>query len=265
MENNVLVNHGAINAALGSFKQGKPFFHCLVNNFFNKDIARNLEIEFPNYDSNEWHLYKNSLENKKTINSWNLFPNLTYSVFSYLNSQQFVNFLSERTGIELCSDPGLHGGGWHIHGIGGNLNPHLDYSIHPKLGKERRLNLIIYLSENLENSIHGGELGLWSAREDGECGILEKIIPTKFNSAVIFDTTQNSWHGMANKLTVPFGIYRKSIAVYYLTKPSSIASTRTRAYFAPREDQLGDDSVEYQIRMRSDEKMHGEVYVTDES
>jgi len=32
-----------------------------------------------------------------------------------------------------------------MHAAGGNLNPHLDYSIHPKMGLQRKLNVIIYL------------------------------------------------------------------------------------------------------------------------
>jgi hypothetical protein len=54
--------------------------------------------------------------------------------------------LSKKLDLFLYPDPGLHGGGWHMHGAGGNLNPHLDYSIHPKSGLMRKLNIIIYLS-----------------------------------------------------------------------------------------------------------------------
>ena len=61
----------------------------------------------------------------KTCNNWNLFDDLTYRVFCYLNSDTFVNLISKKIGIKLFIDPGLHGGGWHIHSNKGNLNPHL--------------------------------------------------------------------------------------------------------------------------------------------
>ena len=93
-----------------------------------------------------WHEYGNAIEVKKVCNNWNEFPKKTYGVFSYLNSIQFVDFLSNNL-FEKCklqSDSGLNGGGWHIHSRGGKLNTHLDYSLHPKLGLQRKLNIIVY-------------------------------------------------------------------------------------------------------------------------
>ena len=51
---------------------------------------------------------------------------------------------------------GLNGGGWHIHANGGKLNPHLDYSMYPKLPYQRKLNIIVYLQPNWEESWGGG-------------------------------------------------------------------------------------------------------------
>ena len=52
--------------------------------------------------------------------------------------------MGKLAGVNLYPDCGLHGGGWHTHGVGGKLNMHPDYAIHPKSGLERQLNLIIY-------------------------------------------------------------------------------------------------------------------------
>jgi hypothetical protein len=155
-------------------------------------------------------------------------------------------------GVPLYPDPGLHGGGWHIHGSGGNLNPHFDYSIHPKVGLQRKLNIIIYLSSDLQDS-HGGYLGLWSHDlEANQPKELVKSIQPKFNRAVIFDTTQNSWHGLSKPLIQPNGIYRKSLAVYYLTDPPPNVDKRERALFAPRDEQKGNKYVEELIQRRAD-------------
>ena len=250
-------------ASLKSFKGNLPFDHCIIDDFLNYDVARQLESEFLLYEDPKWFCYKNSIEDKKALNDWNSFPSLTYKVFRELVSEEFISVLSRAIGTPLYQDPGLHGGGWHIHGPGGNLNPHFDYSIHPKVGLQRKINIIIYISADLEEA-HGGHLGLWSHnKKENAPGDLVKIVQPKFNRAVIFDTTQNSWHGMCRPLTQPEGIYRKSLAVYYLTNPPVDADRRERALFAAREEQKGDQSVEDLIRKRADSRDFSSVYRTD--
>ena len=117
-----------------------PYDHLVIDDFFPLERAQKLSQEFPAYDDPKWFFYNNPLEKKKTINNWYDFPPETYKTFTLLNSDEFINMLSEKTGIEyLYPDIGLHGGGWHIHSRGGKLNIHLDYSIHPKTGLQRKL------------------------------------------------------------------------------------------------------------------------------
>lgn len=119
------------------------------------------------------------------------------------------------------------------------------------------------MSSNLRDE-HGGHLGLWSHDSDNNSpGDLVKIVQPKFNRAVIFDTTQNSWHGMCKALVQPEGIYRKSLAVYYLTIPPGDADRRERALFAARAEQKGDKSIEELIRKRADTNDFSSVYRTD--
>ena len=149
-----------------------------------------------------------------------------------------------------------------MHGTGGNLNPHLDYSIHPKCGLQRKLNIIIYLSKDLRPSRHKGHLGLWN--HDGITNqpkeLVREVAPV-FNRAIIFDTTQHSWHGMSQQLQVPKGIYRKSLAVYYLTEPKQVESHQ-RAIYAPRETQKNDKKVLKMIEIRKDVKKSHKIYKT---
>ena len=250
-------------SALKNFMGNAPFDHCVVDDFLLPEVAAKLESEFLDYDDQKWFYYKNAIEDKKALNDWNAFPELTYKVFRELISEDFMKILSESLGVPLYQDPGLHGGGWHMHGPGGNLNPHFDYSIHPKVGLQRKVNVIIYLSSALKEE-HGGHLGLWShdAANDAP-GDLIKVIQPKFNRAVIFDTTQNSWHGMCCPLTQPEGIFRKSLAVYYLTDPAAGVDRRQRALFAAREEQRGDKSIEELILRRADINSSSSVYRTD--
>jgi 2OG-Fe(II) oxygenase superfamily len=261
-----ILNIENIKDGLLSFKNSAPFDHCVIDDFFHVDFAEHLTNEFPDYNSDKWFCYKNPIEDKKALNDWNAFPEKTYKAFFALQSTNFVDLLSSAVGKTLYVDHGLHGGGWHIHGSKGNLNPHLDYSIHPKVGMQRKLNIIIYLSKEFKPEVHGGHLGLWDHNlNTGKPGELIKEVEPLYNRAVIFDTTQNSWHGMSRPLSQPEGIYRKSLAIYYLCEPQSNASKHERALFAPREHQKKDKNIDEIIKLRSGSQTFSSVYRTEES
>lgn len=229
-----------------------PFSHVVIDNFLNTDEARILSNEFLDYKDSAWFSYNNPFEHKKTLNSWHLFPPATYKFFCYLNSEQFINSLKDRFNIKnLYSDPGLHGAGWHIHESGGKLNVHLDYSIHPKMDQQRKLNLILYLTENWKPE-YGGNLELWS-HDPIKNLPADKIntVDCQFNRAVIFDTTQNSWHGFPETISCPTGMYRKSIAMYYLIDTPTDVDTRSRALFSPYKDQCQNADILKLIKDRS--------------
>lgn len=241
------------------FRSSKPFNHLVIDNFFIDDIANKLVKEFPDYNSSHWHVYDNAIENKKTCNDWNKFGKTTYTTFEYLNTH-FLNYLNAFMSQTLYSDPGLHGGGWHIHGNGGKLNIHLDYDIHPKLQMQRKLNLIVYMTPNW-NSQWGGGLELWD--HDESTNSPKSCITTienKFNRAVLFDTTQNSWHGLPEELKCPNNEYRRSLATYYLCNPAPDVTDRSKALFAPYKNQIGDKSVLELIKKRADSNLYVEAY-----
>ncbi len=255
-----LVDLDAMGRSFSSFHGAPPFNHCVVDDFLAPDWLDAVVEEFLPYESPRWFQYKNAIENKKALNDWNAFPPRTYRLFNYLNSPEFVDRLSALVGVRLYADSGLHGGGWHCHGQGGNLNPHYDYSIHPKFGLERKINLIIYVSPALQPQ-HGGHLGLWARAPEGDLpGDLVKEIEPRCNRAVFFDTTQHSWHGMSRPLSQPADVFRQSLAVYYLCEPSPNADPRGRALFAPRAEQVGDAEVEALIKLRAGVGTSGAVY-----
>jgi Rps23 Pro-64 3,4-dihydroxylase Tpa1-like proline 4-hydroxylase len=235
-----------------TYADAAPFPHVVIDDFFEPEVARALEQDIVPADDPLWMEYSNPIEEKRALNHWDRFPPVTYRVFAYLN-EEFLQPLRELTGLSsLSSDVGLHGGGWHLHGRGGKLNVHLDYSIHPKLGLERRLNLIVYLTPGWDPA-WGGALGLWSHDANAHApGQLVKSIDCSFNRAVIFDTTANAWHGLPDPITCPAGVYRKSVAVYYLTPPREEAPERGKALFAPHGEQKDDREVLELIRQRAD-------------
>ena len=221
----------------------EPFNHAIIDDFFDLTFADSLESEFPNFDSPIWYCYNNPVEVKKTSNFWDRFPPNTYRAFWDLCSDELSTVLGNMFGEPVFPDIGLNGGGWHIHGNKGKLNLHQDYSMHPKLSYQRKLNIIIYLSKDWDTS-WGGGLELWSHDIKNNCPKHKiKTIDVKFNRAVIFDTTQNSWHGLPNELTCPNNVYRKSLAIYYLTEPGVSAVNRSKAIYSPNEKQKGDAAV----------------------
>lgn len=237
------------------FTESEPYNHIVIDNFFQDEVAQKLVDEFPVFDSEAWCVtYNSPIETyKKVCNHWDRFPKETYRVVDWLNRNYFVKCMETLTGLRnnLFVDPGLHGGGWHSHKNGGKLNIHKDYSIHPKLGLERRLNLIVYLTPDWKPE-YGGGLELWSNRQDlntpWKC---EKVIENKFNRAIIFDTTQNSWHGLPRAITCPDNVYRQSLAVYYMSRPKAGVDPRGRALFHPYGDQADDKDILELIEKRA--------------
>jgi len=210
-----------------------PFNYWVIDNFLNLEDAKKLSKEFIDYNSKDDLVYYHDwTAEKKSCNNWNRFPPLTYKTFYNLLSYKFCETLTSITGHNsLYPDIGLHGGGWHMHVSGGNLALHLDYCIHPKLNLQRKLNLIIYLEEDYD-PCWGGNLEFWSHNDKKNAPHKKiKTIEPLFNRAVIFDTSQNSWHGFANPINCPEGKMRKSIAVYYLTDIESNSVERYKASF----------------------------------
>jgi Rps23 Pro-64 3,4-dihydroxylase Tpa1-like proline 4-hydroxylase len=243
------------------FLSAEPFDHVIIDDFFLPEIAQQLVEDFPTYDSPVWNAhYNNPIENKKACNHWDKFPRSTYSTLHYLVSTAFENIVSEITGNpKLQADVGLHGGGWHAHATSGKLNIHVDYSIHPKLQLERHYNLIIYLTPDW-NPEWGGGLELWSHQTDGTPDRLAVTVENRFNRAVLFDTTQQAWHGLPRDLTCPAGVIRQSLAVYYVTEPRPEADTRSRALFVPHGAQADDPEILELIKQRSSEATAANVY-----
>ena len=246
------------------FQEAKPFRHCIIDNFFEDITALDLSNEFPDYnDPNIWSVYRNAIENKKLTPHWDLFPAKTYQAFTLMNKPEFVEKIKLITGIpNLIADYGMHGGGWHMHTRGGKLNMHKDYSIHPKLGMERRINIIIYMTPDWQEEWNGG-LEFWS--HDAEKNLPKECVTkvfNKFNRAVLFDTTQNSWHGLPTEIICPDGVYRKSLAIYYISEPRTDAESHDRAYFAPTSEQANNQEILDLIKKRSSSKTSSEAYRT---
>ena len=195
-----------------SYINEEPFPNIELKNFFNEEFLNKVLSEFPDLSQKKSENYNNKNEIKFANNDYqNFSPNIK-SIFDYLNSDEFISFLQSITSIKekLIGDKAFKGGGLHEIKRGGLLKIHTDFNRHPSLELDRRLNVLIYLNKDWEES-YGGHLQLW----DKDMKYCKKKYLPNFNSMVIFGTTDFSNHGHPDPLTCPNDRSRKSLATYY--------------------------------------------------
>jgi len=201
------------------FINSEPFENVVIDNFLEENYIEKLYNTFPNsYDN--WYKYENPIEVKYAYDNINELDEPLKNYFYYLSSKKIIDLFKKITGIEdLEYDEYLHGAGLHCHPRYGRLNIHLDYEKHPYSGKERRINVILFLSKDWKEEWNGSN-ELWN--EDVSKCI--KRTDVKFNRAIIFKTNDISWHGISQKIMCPNNIFRKSLAYYYISPLNSIKS-----------------------------------------
>ena len=224
-----------IKAAHQSYQNNSPYPHIVIDSFLPDTIAKQVMDAFPAIGDTGWTHYLHLNEKKHGLTKMDLLPEPIRVLVQQLNAPDFVSWLSQLTGIHgLISDNGLEGGGLHQMERDGFLNIHADFTVHPhKRHWRRRVNLLIYLNEDWEEA-YQGHLELWS-RDMKRC---EHRISPIFNRCVIFNTDEDSFHGVPDPITCPKEMTRKSIALYYYTEEKSRPLKRATNYQARPGDGL---------------------------
>lgn len=197
-----------------AFLKAQPFPHVVMDDFLPVDVADRLLNDYPPPDkfNSESTTAEPRRRGKLRSSTEKDFTPFMGKVLQRFNSQFFIRFLEQLSGIEaLMPDPDI-GGALRRFGRGGRLGIHTDFNFHGGLQMYRRLNLILYLNRGWKPS-YRGDLELWNATAT-RC---EKRIAPLFNRAVIFTATDNCYHGFPRPLKCPEGITRKSIQFYYYT------------------------------------------------
>ncbi|HSE40489.1 MAG TPA: 2OG-Fe(II) oxygenase [Acidobacteriota bacterium] len=209
------------------FRQNPPFPHILLEPFFQPEFARELLHSFPQFDP------KNAKNELGLVGGKAVQPDVRSIGTPYkklddmARSDDFLKFLSGVTGIpDLLYDPAYQGGGTHENLSGQELDPHVDFNFHPYHEWHRRLNLIIYLNEEWKES-WGGCLELHSNPWSQDKNVVKQFLPL-MNRAILFETSNHSWHGF-KKIQLPdSGKSRKSIALYFYTQEKDGVPSATR-------------------------------------
>jgi len=231
-----------------NFLNAKPFEHVVIDNFLETCYAEKISELFPKFDKT-WHEYKNPIEVKYAFDNINSLPIELKNYFYYLSTPEIINIIRQITNFDnLEYDEYLHGAGVHLHPRFGRLNIHLDYEKHPYSGKERRLNIILFMSKDWDVNWNGAN-ELWNS-DVSKCIAKTDV---KFNRAILFKTNDISWHGLPDKILCPDNIFRKSLAYYYVSPLNTQKNEdqyRKKAKFVKRPDDVFDENMEklYNIR-----------------
>jgi len=227
-----------VDALSREFQSAQPFRHLVMDDFLVPEFCRELMAEFPGFDRGQ---SRNELgeQGRKAVNTD--LPHLGPSyarMDALLRSRDFLNFMGQITGIpHLLYDRKYVGGGTHENLDGQDLDAHVDFNYHPVTHLHRRLNLIVFLNPEWHGE-WGGSLELhvnpWLPEQEDR---VKKIVPI-LNRAVVFETSEISWHGFKRIQLPPDKkhLSRRSIAVYYYTRrrPADEVAPDHSTVYVPR-------------------------------
>lgn len=200
------------------YRSAAPFPHIVLDDFLPSAATEKVLAEFPRDIIGEQERTQELYKGFRLPDD--LPQGFARALFYGFNGRPFLRFLEELTGIEgLIPDPYYLGGGFHETRRGGRLGIHADFNLHKKMRLRRRINVLVYLNREWDES-YGGALELWSQ----DMSRKEKSIAPRFNRCVIFNTDATSWHGHPDPLACPESITRKSLALYYYTASDAIFS-----------------------------------------
>jgi hypothetical protein len=225
--------HDRIGTLAARFQQRDPFRHVVIDDFFAPQYCAELLAQFPPFERGNARNEAGELGNKSTVEQIRGLGPAYAALDDALQSRRFLDLIGRITAIpNLLYDPWYFGGGTHENRNGQDLDAHVDFNRHPVERWHRRLNLIVYLNREWSDS-WGGSLQLHSdprARDDR----VTTITPL-YNRAVIFETTEWSWHGFP-RIAMPDDrreLSRRSVALYFYTtdRPADeLAATHSTIY-----------------------------------
>ena len=201
-----------------AFARRDPFRHVVIDDFLDADYAAALLARFPPFERGNARNEAGDLGGKSTIERIRGLGAPYAALDDLVQSAEFLDLVGRITGIpDLLYDPDYFGGGTHENREGQDLDPHVDFNRHPREPWHRRLNLIVYLNREWEDT-WGGSLELHSDPRSPDDRVT--LVTPLFNRCVIFETTEWSWHGFG-RITLPperRALSRKSIALYFYTR-----------------------------------------------
>lgn len=215
-----------LSEAGAAYRTADPFPHVVMDGLFDAAFLRDVVDEIPAARDEAERRREDQAqlqERKRAVNDPSLFGPASLLLTTTLMARPFLAMLESLTGIPgLIPDPYFRGGGFHEIARGGKLAVHADFNIHSIMKVRRRLNLLLYLNEGWQPD-WGGRLELW---DTGMTACRVAVEPV-FNRMVVFNTTDESYHGHPDPLVCPEDVQRKSLALYYYTAEGAEAAAHS--------------------------------------
>jgi hypothetical protein len=240
------------------FEQAQPFRHLVLDDFLVPGFAAELLAQFPSFERGSAIAEDGSASLKSTVERIRDLGSAYSRLDDLVKTRGFLDYIGAITGIPgLLYDPWYFGGGTHENRHGQDLDAHVDFNRHPVERWHRRLNLIVYLNHRWQDE-WGGSLELHSDPRSAHDQVL--VVTPLFNRAVIFETTEWSWHAFP-PIRLPESeqpLSRKSIALYFYSEDrpaAELADTHSTIYvdrplparFAPGRNLAPEDVEELRI------------------
>ena len=256
------------------FDAAQPFRHLVIDDFLDRAFADALLAQFPAFERGNARAEDGSLGNKSTVERIRGLGPAFAQLDDAIQTRGFLDLVGRLTGIpDLIYDPWYFGGGTHENRDGQDLDAHVDFNRHPVERWHRRLNLIVYFNHRWQDE-WGGSLELHSDPRSDDDQVV--TITPLFNRAVIFETTEWSWHAFP-QIRLPEaerGLSRRSIALYFYStqRPAEeLADTHSTIYvdrplpahFAPGHVLSEADVQELRVLLRRrdmhNQRLYGDV------
>lgn len=215
------------------FSAAQPFRHVVIDRFLDPQLCAELTAQFPPFEAGDARNERGEAAGKAVIAEIARLGPAFDRFDRLMRDREFLSLMGRITNIPgLLYDEDYIGGGTHENRDGQELDSHVDFNFHPRLGWHRRLNLIVFLNPRWEGA-WGGCLELL---REPSAGASRTVTPLA-NRAVIFETTESSWHGFRVIRTPPGqGITRKSLAVYFYShdRPAAEIAPSHGTYYYQR-------------------------------
>ena len=219
------------------FRSAKPFRHVVIDDFFETPIAEQMLADFPDFRAQNALNEMGEVGGKAVVENIADISPVYRQVSDYLKSPGFLLAVSELTGIkDLLHDDFMYGGGTHENLHGQELDAHVDFNYDHRTGRHRRLNLLLYLNKEWDES-WGGLIELHSNPRQPDKDEIKSISPN-FNRCLIFETNEFSWHGFP-RIELPEDrrhLSRKSFSIYLYTddRPSDEIAPPHSTFYVQR-------------------------------